>query len=286
MNLPGTGGVRVSARTLAYIFVPPLLVMAVVAVIRLTRDIEIYDLVADPTSITHSPSYLGLLSVLGGLCWAAGIGIFLTGACLMWERSRRPEAAFLLYSAAVTAYLCLDDVFMLHEYVLPEIGIPEFLAYAIILALVAGYLVLFRRQILASSWLFLVLAIGLLASSVAVDVIWEILDPPRGSTLEIFVEDGLKFTGICAWVAYAALTTRACIRRALPAPARASQVDAQVESPASAPDGNAGHPRELPAGRGGSTTLAITSSRDEPGIPGTGTKGAGRSERVITTRRP
>lgn len=212
-RIPGTADEHVGIRTFAYTFVPPALVMLGVGLALVVLGIPVENLTSEPTTIAQVPPYTGAVSTIGVMGWAAAIGMFLMGAALLYEKLERREAAFLAYGAVFTSYLAIDDAFAFHESVLPSLGIPEKATYAVLLALVIVYAVLFRPQIRQSAWLFLVLAVGLLASSVAVDLVWELLDPSSGFAIQLFVEDGFKLFGICAWVAYAAMSTRGLVRR-------------------------------------------------------------------------
>ncbi|MDO5699791.1 MAG: hypothetical protein Q4G51_17645 [Dermatophilus congolensis] len=211
-RLPGTADEHVGIRTFAYTFIPPVLVMLGVALTYVFADIPVEVLTSEPTTQADVPPYTGSVSTLGVMGWSAAIGIFLLGAALLYEKLERREAAFLAYGAIFTAYLAVDDAFALHESVFPSIGIPEEAVYAGILLLTIIYAWLFRPQIKAAAWLFLALAVMALAGSVAVDVIWQLLDPSSGYALQMLVEDGLKLVGIAAWVAYAAMSTRGLVR--------------------------------------------------------------------------
>lgn len=211
-RLPGTGSERVGIRTFAYTFVPALIVVGGVAVARATVGTPIEHLTTEPTMLGQVPGYYGLVSTLGVMCWAAAVGMFLMGACLLYDRLGRRDAAFLTASALLTGYLAIDDAFTLHEQLLPSIGIPEEAVYAGILVAVLAYAAVFRHEIARSAWLFLVLAVGFLGTSVVIDKGYELLGSPGGGGLAIWAEDGAKFIGICAWVAYAALSTRGLVR--------------------------------------------------------------------------
>lgn len=226
-RLPGTADEHVGIRTFAYTFIPPALVMLGVGLSLVVLGIPVENLTSEPTTIAEVPPYTGAVSTIGVMGWAAAIGMFLMGAALLYEKLEGKEAAFLAYGAIFTSYLAIDDAFALHETVLPAAGIPERATYAVILALVIVYAVLFRTQIRSSAWLFLVLAVGLLASSVAVDVVWGLLDPSSGFAIQMFVEDGFKLFGICAWVAYAAMSTRGLVRKRFEKAAGATEQPAE-----------------------------------------------------------
>ena len=214
-GLKGTAGEKVGIRTFAYTFVPPAIVMLGVGLSLVVLGIPVENLTSEPTTIADVPAYTGAVSTIGVMGWAAAVGMYLMGAALLYEKIERKEAAFLAYGATFTAYLAIDDAFAFHESVLPSIGISENATYAVLLGLVIVYALLFRPQIRNSAWLFLVLAVTLIAASVAVDLIWEMLDPSSGFAIQLFLEDGLKLFGICAWVAYSAMSTRGLLRRHL-----------------------------------------------------------------------
>lgn len=214
-KLPGTGTEHVGLRTFIYTFAPAVLALSAVVVGRFGFGIRIDQLTAEPMSIAQQPPYYGFLSMLGTMSWAAAVGMFLMGACLIYDDLSRREAAFLTASAALTGYLCVDDSFSLHETLLPVLGIPELVTYLAIGIVVVAYGLTFRSLIREGAWLFLLLAICFLGASVVVDAGWELLGRDEGGMTAMFFEDSLKFVGICAWVAFSALSTRGLVRTRL-----------------------------------------------------------------------
>lgn len=211
-RIPGMGSESVGMRTFAYTFAPAAFALTGVLLARSVGGIPIEDLTTEPTTIAGLPPYAGVVSTLGCFGWSAAVGMFLLGACLLVEQRHRHEAAFLVCSAIFSAYIGLDDAFTFHEAVLPAIGIPESLTYAAIGIAVVVYAASFRHHIRRSAWLFLLVAVALLGSSVLLDKASELLMISRAQGLQMFVEDGVKLFGICSWVAYAALTTRGLLR--------------------------------------------------------------------------
>lgn len=219
-RLPGTGSATVGVRTFAYTFVPPLLVMAGVVLAKAILDLPVEHLTTEATTIARVPPYFGLVSALGCFGWAAAVGMFLMGACLLYDWLERREAAFLACSALLTAYLCIDDAFTLHEAVLPAAGIPERATYAAIGLATIAYGSFFRREIRRSAWIFLVIAVGFLGFSVVIDELSQILDLSAHVGIEMVIEDGSKLMGISAWVCYAALSTRGLVTKRFTPPRR------------------------------------------------------------------
>lgn len=211
-SLPGTAREHVGIRTFGYVFVPPTLVVLAVGVVSVATGHSVATFTMEPTTALGGAPYVGAVSSLGCYGWAAAIGIFLLGACLLYDGMRRRDAAFLACSALITGYLLADDAFTLHEAVLPAVGIPEFVTYLAILAVIGAYAAAFHAEIRRSAWLFLGLAVLLLGGSVAVDAAWEILEPARGANIEQLAEDAAKLLGISSWVGYAALSVRGLVR--------------------------------------------------------------------------
>lgn len=216
-RLPGTAREHVGWRTFAYTFIPPTVVFVLVAAAKTVADLPVGELTVEATSVAGLPPYVGSVSALGCFGWAAATGMFFLGACLLYDDLGRRESAFLAASAALTGYLLADDAFTLHEAVLPALGIPEWATYLVIAIAVTAYAYAFRAELRRSAWLFLGIAVVFLGTSVAIDVGWNLVLPDRGYHVEQFLEDATKFFGICAWVAFAALSTRGLVRARLTA---------------------------------------------------------------------
>jgi hypothetical protein len=153
-------------------------------------------LTRDLASIGHVPPYYSAISSLGILCWAMTAVLCCFTALGVTGAAR----TFLIGAAALSALPCLDDLFMFHEGVFwPVFGIPQKVTYAVYMGLVALHIYRCRDYVLAGSWGALVLALGLMGSSAAVDVIFSYM--PREITATFF-EDSLKFVGIAVWLGY------------------------------------------------------------------------------------
>jgi hypothetical protein len=171
--------------------------------------------------------YIGILSNLGLLLWAACVALDLAGARLVKGTSREARwRGFFLASACVTGFLMLDDAFMFHEWLFPEVfHLREYQLYLIYIAVMGGYLLVHRRLLLGTPYLFLLVAMVLFIGSMGIDKL-----VPFDNT-EAFYEDILKFGALCFWVAYsAAVLLQAAGQQAVEVVARGLEVVA--------PDGN------------------------------------------------
>lgn len=143
------------------------------------------------------------VSNAGILLWAGGAAMALltSVALLRAERSSR-VGRFLLVLGAVTAVAAVDDFFMLHDAVLPYLGVPQ-KVYPVAYALTVGATLWFFRDVWPR-WTasFLVVSVGLLALSAGADLVADVLHLEQA--VETAVEDSLKFFGIVLWTAYVA----------------------------------------------------------------------------------
>lgn len=128
------------------------------------------DLTRDPSIILHGQLTSGVLSTIGGLVWAMGFGCCLLAAAA--SAGNRADVRFFLWSAAFTAWLMGDDVFLFHEKLFPVyLGVPEVVFHAAYPLFALAWIVIFRRRILRSPWPLAFAAFGFLALSQLMDVV-------------------------------------------------------------------------------------------------------------------
>ncbi len=159
------------------------------------------NLTRDPATILGFPLYYGLLSNLGVLCWssAATICLFSSKVVQHDELSR-----FLLFTGVIGSLLLFDDFFLFHERLFPEyLHIPEKLVYMGYVLLIGSYVVRCRKMLIETEFLILILAGGMFAVSVLVD-----LDPfTFWENTSYIIEDGAKLVGIVLWMTYCLRTS-------------------------------------------------------------------------------
>ena len=180
------------------IYVPTLLSLMLPVVMYELYGTRIRYLFLDPAASVGAPFYLGLFSQLGVLLWCATAAICLfTSFVLRWTGRRGDFVGLLLCFGLLTALFTLDDLFMLHEVVFPTyLYVPEPVVLGLYGALTLGCLARFRRTILKTEYGLLVVAMGLLGSSLTLDLL------PFGRLYELVLEDGFKFMGIVTWNVY------------------------------------------------------------------------------------
>jgi hypothetical protein len=183
---------RIASRT----GLPALVFLTVVGIIGALAHFDVALLTRDLASLGHVPPFYSAISNLGILCWAMTAAL-----CCFTGLAVKDEArTFLLGAAALSAFLCMDDLFMFHEGVFwPLFGIPQKVTYAAYMAVVALHIFRCRDYVLGGNWGALVLALGLMGSSAAIDVIFSYMPPEITAT---YYEDGFKFVGIALWLGY------------------------------------------------------------------------------------
>ncbi|HEV2295889.1 MAG TPA: hypothetical protein VGR35_18730 [Tepidisphaeraceae bacterium] len=186
---------RRSVRALAFTFVPPLGLLVLAMILRVTADIEVGTLTRDRQMFAGAKFYAGAYSTLGLLLWASTATICLFTAALVAGRSGRLALMFAS-GALLSVLLLVDDMLMLHEVVFPYyLGISEY--FVVGAQGVAGllFVLIFRRELLAGPLLLFVMTGGCFAASLISDE----MPPGRAHFL---IEDGLKLLGICGWLGF------------------------------------------------------------------------------------
>ncbi len=176
-------------------FVPVAAVAVFVGVLAVSAGTShhIGDFTRDPTAVLDASPFTGAISNLGVVLWAAGVTLALVG------RARGDDRRALFGSlAALGAWLLLDDLFLLHDRVLPDLGVPEEVVLVAEIVATAALLAPRWRLLVATAVPLLVLAAMGFAASLVLD---EILG---ASGLLVAAEDGTKFVAIAAWVAWLA----------------------------------------------------------------------------------
>jgi hypothetical protein len=179
---------------------------------NLAYDVPLEDAVRDPMFTTGGHPLTGAVSHLGVLLWwtAASVSVFV--AFLAKRAYRTREAAkYLLWAGLLTAYLAIDDLFMVHEgLVRLHTPIPQPIMLALIAVATAAVLWRFHRLIGTTPWPILAVALTMLAASLLLDTLASIggyFDVWTMPTIGVFIEDTFKWMGIVAWATYLVLVS-------------------------------------------------------------------------------
>ncbi len=176
--------------------------ISVVYLISVVKNVPPSWLTRDPNELVPGKhSWVGALSKLGYMGWASAATLCFIGVALLARNRRfRSSMIFLLFSGLLTLVLSLDDTFMLHESVIPQLHISEKFVFGGYIILFIGYILYFFRRLLTTDYLILVFAAFFMGSSIAIDQLF------AQTELKEFLEDIPKFMAILLWLAYYART--------------------------------------------------------------------------------
>jgi hypothetical protein len=168
---------------------------------------EFVVLTRDPVIVVtkEAPFYGGYLSSLGAVLWSTSAAICLFTASILRpaDEPSRGMRRFLLGVGALSAMLLIDDLFMVHDGLLPAlVGKGERTTLLVMGTFAVILLWRCRRTIWNTRYELLASALVLFAGSLVVDR--EIVQLPQH--LHHLAEDGLKFVGIVGWCGYLVLT--------------------------------------------------------------------------------
>jgi hypothetical protein len=187
---------------LSLVIIFDLLILGGVYLVGVTRNVPFGDITRDPGAVTGR-IFIGMLSYMGIILWAATAAISYLGAILLYKINE--ASRFLLFSAFFTTILLFDDAFALHDEIIPRLlHIHEWPIYLVYLLLIILYLVYFGRYILTrTDYPILMGALLFFGSSIVLDVFF---DEFPTLALQPLFEDGTKFIGISLWLLFFSLT--------------------------------------------------------------------------------
>lgn len=195
------GRLRALMPTLYALYLPAFALLGGIVLLRVVYGIPMALFTRDAAQITGSAPFIGALSNLGILLWCTAAATALFAAALAGRRDGNGEAiGFLRAGAALTVLLLFDDLFLLHDVVFPDyLHVSQLLVYVAYALAAAGFLLRFRRHILArTDYPLLAIALAGFALSIGMDLVDEHILIPGTYILE----DGFKFLGIVGWCGY------------------------------------------------------------------------------------
>ncbi|GJM34744.1 MAG: hypothetical protein DHS20C18_37450 [Saprospiraceae bacterium] len=188
---------------LIQVFLAPILLLAIVSLVSIYKGISVGNFTRDPAFIADLNPFFGFISNVGVLCWCAAVVVCLLGGQVLYKHKNGQRLAlFFLYFGLFTCLLMLDDLFLFHEVVFPGyLFIGEKITIAGYGILLIGGLFYFKDVVMATDFTFLILAIVMFGTSVFIDILQDPIEAIVGPW-RILLEDGFKFLGIFAWLAY------------------------------------------------------------------------------------
>ncbi len=184
---------------LAVFYAPCVLILFIALLVSEKFGFPISLLTKDPLSFTTLHPLTGAISNIGILLWAFSfaIGCF-SFALLKALGSKREVIGFILYGVMISAIFMFDDLFMVHEWLVPKLfGLDEKVVMALYAFILCCYVAIYRKRILSHDITFLFVFFGGLGTSVLIDAV-----PDTYFSHHYILEDGAKFVGIVSWLAY------------------------------------------------------------------------------------
>jgi hypothetical protein len=199
-------------RPLLWLYAATAALLGIIAAHAALTGAPPYLFTRDPAAIHEANPLLGAISNLGIVLWAAAASVALfTSRQLARAEEARSMSAFLLAAGLLSCWLLLDDLYMLHERVLPDwIGVPQPLVFGVYAIAMTVLIARFRGVIRTTDPRPLAMALGFFALSAAIDqgpAAW------HGWDALVLVEDGAKLFGLVSWVAYFGAVSAQALRR-------------------------------------------------------------------------
>ena len=208
------------------LYAPALGLLVLTVLVSAGIQVPVSMLTRDAAAVMEANPLYGMLSNIGILLWCSAGAICLFSAALVWNKEKESDSRlFLLFSGLFTLFLVFDDLFMLHDDLLERyLHIGEtglFLGYFAIILL---YLIGFRKAILNSQFVLLILALGFFGLSIAIDIVPEMMrsnqelwtgvkqtvSSKNSVSWYYLIEDALKLFGIVSWFGF---LVGACLQR-------------------------------------------------------------------------
>ncbi|MCP3909580.1 MAG: hypothetical protein GY745_17415 [Actinomycetia bacterium] len=178
--------------------------LLVLAVAALQNQVPVSELLHDPATVAGGMWYVGLISNLGAIGWTVAVTAA-AGAAYVARVGGRPQAtiSFLQGGALVGAMLLVDDLFQVHQRMVPrEVGLSKPMVLLIELVLAGGWAIISYPELKRTRWHLLVMTGGAFMVSLVIDQ----LVAGAESGTRMLVEDGAKFLGVLAWALYCVRT--------------------------------------------------------------------------------
>lgn len=164
----------VSRRMILTVLAVSTLPLLGLALLRITLQIQIPDMTRDAAAIAKIHPLYGLLSTLGILMWWSSATVWFFAAWLRRAQQGVESIGFFVSSGILSAYLALDDLFQIHEYLATTyLKLPEAAVYGLLGIAIAIYLLRYRQRLQRPDGALLLRALTLLSTSVVVDTVLE-----------------------------------------------------------------------------------------------------------------
>ncbi len=183
---------KASARIISLAIIPALITYVLILYFSIKAGIDPILVLRDPIQACDYPTSVGMISNIGVLMWASAsaISLFTSTTGLVTDIKAKQ---LLIYGGLLSAILCLDDLFLLHDRHVGQNFI--YITYAILTSLI---LIRFYKLIISFDIIAFLTSSIFLGLSIISDKFQESLFLSY-STMQLF-EEGFKFIGIACWL--------------------------------------------------------------------------------------
>ena len=199
-----------------WLYLPATFLFLITISVAYYKNYTISYFTRDPIALTGGHPLLGFISNIGIIFWCFSLAICIFSYVFLKKSKKGHDViGFIMFGGIISLLLLVDDFFMLHEKIYYNyLGINEFVVFVFYAILILFYLVKFRRIILDTDYIFILLSLFFFAFTLTFDALQMFYEEhllPK--TVEIFYyeyllnwhyvyEDGSKFFGIVSWFAY------------------------------------------------------------------------------------
>lgn len=172
---------------------PALVFFVGTVVVQSAAGFSLVEILRDPAQTAKHSSFLGFVSSIGTWFWVAAASICMFRVTTFEQPDPGRHRKLLVLSGWFSFWLAIDDFFLVHDrYIAEGFLIPLYAIFVITL------LVRHRGTILGIDGFAFMVAGAMLAMSVVVDAVQEILPMPYGYSQVL--EEGFKFIGAASWL--------------------------------------------------------------------------------------
>jgi hypothetical protein len=168
----------------------------VIGLIGYYFQLPFQDLTANPLSEFNMPFYQGILQRIGLILWGFAVILPLfTYSILVSYDILRETRRFLIFSGFFFGYFLIDELFLIHSFILPKIlNIHQLIVLCIYMAITIFFLIGFRKVIIKNFFWIFITAIFFLALSMLIDILSYL--KVIKLTYRYLWDDSTKFLGI------------------------------------------------------------------------------------------
>jgi hypothetical protein len=205
---------KTSSQQLVFTILPAITFLMAVVIVSIVFQIPLSNFTRDTSAIANINPVYGIVSNMGILLWCVAASTCAFAAMMHKTFKSKINFYFLLTSALLSSYLMFDDLFLIHEKFSVKAGLNEEVVFVFLGVAIVTYLIYFRKLILQTNAIMLLIALVFFALSILSDFSEQWLKMQLGHW-KYLIEDGAKWIGIVFWCSYHLHTSYYFTKRSL-----------------------------------------------------------------------